>query len=268
MKTISYDRAGNYLARKLPSAAVEIDQIYREYPNQESINLYTYLSEVLHWKVMEAALRDKDDGRLSLCFAIIEELLQRGDAVVVEAVNIRIVPYLLTDAWLRASQMRSGPVLREALDEYAEGQEWRRRVPGPVTPEVGQPQRRTPVVVYSFGSRLAVVAQRQSGDERWFDAAPLVVLDLPIDVTRLGHAIVSVVARARSESPALRVTQQLLDLGGVADRFELERRFEVVFVNVADDAASIWRTSPHQVVTVPLGTPDELGAAVLAQLSQ
>ncbi len=220
-----------YLKGKLPQFAEELQRIHDESPDQEAVNVYEYLSDVLHWGAMETSLAECDETGLALCFEVIEDLLVAGDGTVEEALNIRVVPYLLTDRWLQVTRARAGSALQNALNRYAGNNGWASGVSDRAFLAEPRQSERIPVLVYCLSDRWFVFAQRQSVDRGWVDAAPLLRLRLPTEIGRLGDAIVAVAESSRADvAPPVSVTAELLALAAVPDRETLERTVKPVFV--------------------------------------
>ena len=87
---ISHETLVPFLAERFPEHAPLILSLA-----QDVVGTYGVVSEVLWWPVLEPMIRAGSHDDVVRALQVVDELLARGTPIVVDAVGIRVTPYLI-----------------------------------------------------------------------------------------------------------------------------------------------------------------------------
>lgn len=76
-----------------PESAEQVAEVERKWPGDQSVNTYTYMSEVFWWGIFQPGIANQDRERLVKCFRAMEDFLASEDSDLRDAARIRVTPY-------------------------------------------------------------------------------------------------------------------------------------------------------------------------------
>lgn len=84
----------DYLRRVFPEIAEQVAEVERQWPGDQSVNTYTYMSEVFWWGIFQPSIANQDREQRVKCFRAMEDFLASEDGDLRDAAGIRVTPYL------------------------------------------------------------------------------------------------------------------------------------------------------------------------------
>ena len=105
----------DYLRRVFPENAEQVAEVEREWPGEQGVNTYTYISEVFWWGIFQPGIANQDREQVVKCFRAMEDFLASEDSDLRDAAGIRVTPYLADPALEELVAAHAGLHLQEDL---------------------------------------------------------------------------------------------------------------------------------------------------------